>query len=274
MIAPASRSRSPPEANPKPRDYLSFSALRSYQSCPLRYFFRYVAGLPDTFVSASLVFGAAIHRAVEFHFHELLAGNEPPTLDLLLQQYTHEWKERAAAKVRIGKEEKRGSLNALAQRMLTAFQHSELSKPSGRILGVEEELRGSLVNGVPDLLGKLDLITETQDELVISDWKTSRSKWNNSNLEEASEQLLLYSELVKDFAPGKRLRIEFAVLTKTKEVSIERHSLLVNLVQVHRMKRVFERVWQAISSGHFYPAPSPMACGSCPYREPCRKWPG
>ena len=30
----------------KQRDYISFSSIRTYQNCPLRYFFKYVAGLP------------------------------------------------------------------------------------------------------------------------------------------------------------------------------------------------------------------------------------
>ena len=29
------------------RDYLSFSAIRTYQTCPLKYFFKYIAGLPE-----------------------------------------------------------------------------------------------------------------------------------------------------------------------------------------------------------------------------------
>jgi ATP-dependent helicase/DNAse subunit B len=69
---------SPPAAKPAgSRDYLSFNAVRAYQSCPLRYFFRYIAGLPEHTVSASLIFGAAVHRAIEHHFRELLVGNQP-----------------------------------------------------------------------------------------------------------------------------------------------------------------------------------------------------
>ena len=42
------------------RDYISFSAIRAYQACPLRYFFKYVEGLPEESVAATLVFGAAL----------------------------------------------------------------------------------------------------------------------------------------------------------------------------------------------------------------------
>jgi CRISPR/Cas system-associated exonuclease Cas4 (RecB family) len=84
---------------------------------------------------------------------------------------------------------------------------------------------------------------------------------------------LLYSQLVSDFAPGKRVRIEFAVLTKTKEVSIDRHSTLALPRQVERSKRVVERIWKAIEAEHYYPAPSSMNCAGCPFRRPCREWP-
>ena len=54
------------------RDYVSFSALSTYQRCPLQHHFRYVAGLPEATVSASLVFGSAIHRSRSRHAAGLL----------------------------------------------------------------------------------------------------------------------------------------------------------------------------------------------------------
>ena len=69
-----SPSQAKPQARDRPRDYISYSAVTTYQACPLRYYFRYVAGLPERTVSSSLVFGSAVHRAVELHFNELLPG--------------------------------------------------------------------------------------------------------------------------------------------------------------------------------------------------------
>ena len=273
LFEPAA-SRAPPAEVKPVRDYLSFSAIRTYQTCPLRYFFRYIAGLPEESVSASLVFGSAIHRAIEHHYRQQMIGGAAPGVDELLTHYQAEWQERDAKPVRFGREDDADALTDLAARMLTAFRESELAKPSGTILAIEEELRGPIIPGLPDLLGRVDLIVATPSELVISDWKTSRSRWSKEQVEESTEQLLLYSELAADFAPGKPVRIEFAVLTKTKTVAIEQHSVAVQKSPVERMKRVVERVWQAIDAEHFYPAPSPMACGGCPFREPCRRWPG
>ena len=57
------------------RDYISYSAISTYQRCPLSFFFRYVEQLPEETVAAALVFGSAIHSAAEFHFNELMAGS-------------------------------------------------------------------------------------------------------------------------------------------------------------------------------------------------------
>jgi len=266
-------ARSPARSKGK-RDYLSFSAIRTYQECPLKYFFRYVAGLPEETASASLVFGAAIHRAIEHHFRELLAGNPSPELPALLEAYQAGWSERELESVRFGKDGTRESFDALAERMLGAFRESSLAHPQGTILAVEEELRGAVIPGLPDLLGRVDLIVETPEALVVSDWKTSRSKWSEGQVKESAEQLLLYTELARDFASGKPLRIEFSVLTKTREVSLERHGLAVDPARVDRTKRVVARVWKAIAGQHFYPAPSITGCGGCPFRQPCRNWRG
>ena len=72
MIATADHRGSPRSVVGKERDYISHSAITTYQQCPLRYQFKYVDGLPETVVSSALIFGGAIHSALESHFTELL----------------------------------------------------------------------------------------------------------------------------------------------------------------------------------------------------------
>jgi putative RecB family exonuclease len=258
----------------KDRDYISFSAIRTYQTCPLKYFFKYVTGLPEESVASALIFGTAIHRALEHYFRDLQIGNAPPSLGALYEEYRVGWIDRGESPIRFGQEETRQDLDRTAQRMLQAFVDSNSAKPAGRVLAVEETLRGRVIPGLPDLLGRVDLIIETDAELVISDWKTSRSRWSAEQVHDATEQLLLYAELARDFAPGKNVKLEFVVLTKTKDVGLDQHRSGVDPSRVDRMKRVFQRVWEAIAAEHFYPAPSPMNCPGCPYREPCQQWLG
>lgn len=262
------------ERTTKMRDYLSFSQINTYRSCPLRYYFRYIEQIPEETVSSALVFGSAIHAAVEFWFCERLAGNPEPTLDLLLDAYQEEWRSRELDRVKFGKKEDLNSLGQLAERVITSFLESDAARPEGTILGVEEELRDSVIDGCPDLLARLDLIVETEDAVVVTDFKTSRSKWSSLQAEQSSEQLLLYAELARDLLPDKPLRLEFVVVTKTKTPSIDRHEVDFDEARIARTRKMVERVWSGIESELFYPAPSPMNCGGCPFREPCRNWTG
>jgi CRISPR/Cas system-associated exonuclease Cas4 (RecB family) len=188
--------------------------------------------------------------------------------------YEAGWQDREAVPIRFGKEQTREGLRAKARRMLEVFASSPFARPDGRIVAVEQPLCGPIVPGVPDLLGRIDLIVEKPAELVVVDWKTARARWNAEQVDDAAEQLLLYAELARDLAPGKRLRLEFAVVTKAKEATIERHTCRSNPRRTERTKRVLERVWRAIMAEHFFPAPSPMNCAGCPFRGPCNGWIG
>jgi putative RecB family exonuclease len=239
----------------------------------LKYYFRYVAQLPEETVSASLVFGAAIHRAIEHHFRQLLYGAPAPRFDDLFDCYQTRWLEPDGGEVRFAATESRQSLNATAERLLKAFQRSCVAQPGGTILAVEESLCGQIVPGAPQLRGIVDLIVETPNQLVLTDWKTSRSHWSQEQVEDAAEQLLLYAELARDLAPNKTVCLELVIFTKTKVPIIDRHRLKLDTLRLERTRHLVNSVWRAIQTEHFFPAPSLLACGACPFRKPCRQWP-
>jgi CRISPR/Cas system-associated exonuclease Cas4 (RecB family) len=256
------------------RDYISFSALSTFQACPLRYYFRYLLGMPEETVAASLVLGSAIHAALEHHFREMLAGNKPPSLDTLLEVFQDSWRARGGQRVVFGTGEDVNTIGRLADRMLRAFQASALSRPQGTVIGVEEELRGALLPGLPDLVARMDLIVDQGDALLVTDFKTTRSAWSLDHVETAATQLLLYHELAKDLADGRPVRLAFAILTKTRIADVVRYPVAVSPERLERTKTVVERIWRAIEAGSFYPSPSPLHCPTCPFREPCRAWTG
>ena len=256
------------------RDYLSWSAISTFRTCPLKYKFRYIDGLPEESVSAALIFGTGIHSAVEQHFQAILSGEEQPNIERLMFAYRSAWLPHDPDAISLGSTETRTSLDALASKMLTAFLNSPAASVQGRVLGVEEEIRGMLVEGIPDLYGRVDLLTEDADSLVITDIKTSRGKWSQEQVEDSGEQLLLYSHLASEISPGKTLKTRFLVLTKTKEPVIEEHVREVEPTAVKRTLAGVERVWRAIEAGVFYPAPSTMSCSTCGYRAACRAWIG
>ncbi len=73
------------------REYLSYSAINCYRSCPLKYYFRYIAKIPDQTRSESLIFGSAIHRALEYLHKAMLAGESLPSREQFLSWFRDEW---------------------------------------------------------------------------------------------------------------------------------------------------------------------------------------
>src|SRR5207237_2549673 len=134
-----------------------------------------------------------------------------------------------------------------------------------QMIVVEEEWRGAVVSGCPDILGRVDLLVDSGDELVLTDFKTSRNGWSEGHVVEAAPQLLLYSELAQPLTDGRPLRLQFAVMTRTQTPDFTVHPVEPDTVQANRTKRVIQRVWQAIPAQHLYPNPSPITCTACPY---------
>ena len=197
----------------------------------------------------------------------------PPDLDGLLSAFWTSWHARGdEATIQFAKGESIDGIGQMAERLLRAFQQSEVARPQGRILGVEEELRGRLATTVPDLLARIDLLVETDDALVITDLKTARSRWTAEQAQDSGEQLLLYGELARRLIPAKEVQLEFAVITKTKKPAVDRLPVPNDPQRMARVKRIVEHVWRAIEAGHFFPTPNPIACGCCPYRQACQAW--
>ena len=135
--------------------------------------------------------------------------------------------------------------------MLGVFAVSDLARPEGQIVGIEEELRGELSPECPDLLARVDLLLAEDDALVVRDFKTARSRWSAGKVDCSAYQLLIYHELAKPLAGGKTLRLEFAVLTKTQQPAVEIYDIAPAPQRLDRMRRIVKQVWRAIEAGHF-----------------------
>ena len=256
------------------RDYVPWSAFSTFRTCPLKYKFRYIDGPPEESVFSALVFGTGIHTALEQHFQTILSGEEQPDVERLMFAYRSAWLPHEPDAISFGSTETRTSLDTLAAKMLTAFLNSPAASVQGRVLGVEEEIRGMLVEGVPDLYGRVDLLTKDDQRLIVSDIRTSRGGGSAEQIEDSGEQLLLYSHLASEISPGKKITTRFLVLMKTKEPVVEEDVREVNPAAVKRTLAGVELVWRAISAGNFYPAPSTAGCAGCGYRAACRAWAG
>jgi len=275
---PVAQSPSPNEVSKRltGRDYLSPSAIATFQRCPLKYRFAYIEGREPEFTSVSLVFGAAIHAAIEEHYRRRFEGLPPPGDDELLAAYAKAWEAETAQRSNLDKEPALDELTGLAARMLTAFQKSAVATDDdAALVGVEEELRGPVVPEAPDVLGRCDLVTTTRSALRVVDFKTSRSAWGQGQVWESSQAMLLYALLARPLAAAvgaSQIHLRWVVVTKAKTPRVDVHDLTPSAGQLRRVAETVATVWKAITAGLFYPAPSATNCSMCSYRRACREW--
>ncbi len=75
------------------RPYLSHSQLNLMRTCPRKFAFQYVENAPKDFLPSSLLFGGAIHHALELYFRRRLEGLGV-TPEALLSAYHDGWRRR------------------------------------------------------------------------------------------------------------------------------------------------------------------------------------
>jgi CRISPR/Cas system-associated exonuclease Cas4 (RecB family) len=282
IMAPAVRAPNVSERPPNRlaeqitgRTYLSHSQISTMRSCPRKFAFLYVEKAPADFIPSSLIFGGSIHSSLELHFRARLEGLHT-THAALISAYRDSWRRQKEQggdniPVRFNKDLDENQIHALAERMIAAFMSSPLASPKGTVLGIEEELRVQLDPELPDLLAKVDLVTQTDGCLHVVDFKTSRSRWNEQKAEESGEQLLLYGVTVAEMSPhlGRAVKLHFAIITKAEKPVVQLIPVPSSPDRVESLKESVAAVWSAIQTGNFYPSPSPQNCTTCPYRSRC-----
>ena len=258
------------------RDYISWSQITTYQTCPLKWWFAYVEQADREIVSAALLFGAATHAAIEEHLERRLAMDTPATIEQLMEVWQNCWNAESerADDVHFTGSDTYESLKAKAEQVLQTFLESEHAWTTGRILGIEETITVRLAEDLPPLLCRVDMIEETDDEVIVTDYKTVRGMWSEDTAEDEGEQLVLYGRAVQPFARtlDKKLRLQFVLLTKTKEPKIDTREVGTCPDRVQRSTEIARSVFNAMQSGNVYPSPSRMNCASCPYRKRCSAW--
>lgn len=259
------------------RPYLSHSQLTLMRTCPRRFAFEYVEAAMLDFLPSGLLFGAAVHAALELHFRCQMEGLNA-THAALLSVFLDAWVRQrdltpdgAALPVRFNKGEDRESLFALAERVLRAFLASPAADPPGDVLGVEEELRVVLDPDLPDVLAKVDLVYADEGAVHVVDFKTSRSRWSDRRVSGAGEQLLLYGRTAAGLSDGLGLPValHIVVLTKAVRPAVQVVDVPAEPWQLAAVRDRVAEAWRAITAGHFHPSPSPAHCRACPFRSRC-----
>jgi hypothetical protein len=257
--------------------HLSASQLRTFSQCSLQWLLsRYHK--PE-FVGSGLRFGGASHRALQAFYQGRLEGREVSS-EAMLAAFDSAWaeeeKEAPNVPVQFGKNETKDGLRATAARMFECFVGSV---QPGKVVAVEERFECHLGDGMPPLVGYVDLVeirknAKGTEELAVVDFKTAARRPAEGIMDE--DQLVIYGlglariGLLKQFDLPLSLRYDVLLKTKTAELLS---------IPVRPTRRDAERliakascIWKAMSAEAVWPT-SGWWCQGCGYSERCHQWP-
>ncbi len=266
------------------KDHLSWSQVTLFRSCPRKWVFEYVEQVQPSCVSASLVFGSAIHSALEHYFEQWMVG-EVIGIDALTEIFRASWQQELKDRTVIyPARQDEQALHEQCDLMLGAFMESDVSKPQGESIAIEEMLVGQLSERLPTFVARVDLIVQTEEGYRLIDFKTARSKWSEEQLKQSRDQLALYDSLAKQRFAEEHFEQQFIVLTKQKKPQLQimtpgripssgcasdsSGSNTPDVATIH-LTQLIQPIWQAMQQGVDYANPSPMNCAGCGFKDRC-----
>lgn len=167
--------------------YLSYSQIDVYQSCPLKYKYRYVLNVPSK-PHHALSFGISVHETLQ-HFHSLELKNQKPNLEDLLFFYKQDFKpEGYESKKHKNERYKKG------EQALKNYYKNYKNIFKGKPIKLEHKFRINM--GDIPLIGKIDRIDRLENgsyELI--DYKTGQLK--DQKVVDKDAQLTIYAMAAK-----------------------------------------------------------------------------
>lgn len=247
-------------------NYLSYSQLSSFQTCPLQYKYRYVLRVP-TPPSAALVFGEVIHQTMR-DFYQRVMANQQPTKEDVLKVLAENWTPIGYDSKTQEKKYRQKGEEILSEYYQTSFV------PAFRPLALEQKF---ILRIAPDLKagGKIDRIDQIDNVIEIVDYKTGRSTTQKEV--DKDLQLTLYALAVADgtleytgvlpFTPPiDEIKVSFYFFDQQKKVTATRTEK-----DLTALKKILVETAQKITQSDFKPTPGKQ-CDFCEFRLLCDAW--
>lgn len=214
------------------RQYYSHSQLETFAACGLKYNFRYVQGIDQPSSSNALVFGSAIHKALELYHLSIL--KERLTSRQIMEAFTAEWEAliRNAKPPIVFKMKEKSKLFEIGLDIIAKYHKDNLHIPppcmfindEGELvpaveIGFTVEIKHPTLGITKPIHGKIDLVTpikkEKNAEIYVIDHKTSSEDYTQFKINN-SVQLTLYAYAFRSLLKSGR----FPYINKTREDSV------------------------------------------------------
>ena len=248
---------------PTPSNTYSFSRIKCFQQCPLRYRFRYLEGRKEAFRSIESFLGSTVHDVLEWLYAQRDAGTDPDESAVLAEFARHwtEGRDRTVAIIRVNNDDE--EYIRLGREMLARFFSETFTRDQSRTVSLEQRLSkrlsdAVLFTGFADRIGRTD-----KGRLFVIDYKTSKSEGDGSEFSEGL-QAPLYAACVLDHHDDDEALAGYHYLrhgtTRWQQVDRDRARQLVD--------RFLELVSEVEAAGDF-PARPGVLCAWCGFNAIC-----
>ena len=235
---------------------LSFGQIDDYETCPLKYRYVHEWRVP-LLAHHRVVYGSAVHRAVQQHFRARVEGR-PFSEDDLARAFREAWVSEGFLSREHEEERLRGG-----EEMLRRF-HREEAKDPLRPTRVEEEF--AFYVGRNRVQGRYDLVVEQDGQVAILDFKTGAVDDPKKAREKARDSLQLDLYALAHLRTTGRLpaRVELRFLESGLAAG-KRPTAEEAAATEERVRRA-----AALIRRREFPAtPSYLACAHCAFRDIC-----
>ena len=251
----------------------SHSRLSTYEHCPLKFYYQYVAKVkvPEGRTSAEAFMGSRVHEALEKLYKDAQFGKTDP-LEGILEFYRNRWQQEWSEEVEIVKEGleeadfQRMGAKCLEQyyRRYSPFDQSKTIATEHRILARLDE------GGEYKLQGFVDRIAVSGRDYEIHDYKTNRRLREQHELD-SDRQLALYQLGVQQAWPdAERIELIWHFLVFDKEMRSNRTRTQLESVKKKTIKLIDEI--EFAKEGDRFHAHKSELCDYCEYKAMCPEW--
>src|SRR5712692_9783824 len=104
-------------------DSISVSQINLYRTCSLKYRFQYINQLPRLVRASALVFGSAVHSALEW-LHKSRKAGAQPLLEDMLRVFEADWRAQCLdGEIRFPDDTSAEQLVVKGEELLSAYYH-------------------------------------------------------------------------------------------------------------------------------------------------------
>ncbi|HFC36374.1 MAG TPA: PD-(D/E)XK nuclease family protein [Candidatus Moranbacteria bacterium] len=234
---------------------LSYSALNTYKTCPLKYKFQYVDKI-KTPKSKEAVFGTLIHSTLNF-VHK--PGILSPTLEQALDYFSKNWN----SDVFDEEIEERAAFSQGVEMIRRYYKDNDISKIN--IVALESPFQIKLGEHIAS--GIIDRIDRTEDGYEIIDYKTSKKMPTQEKVDN-DLQLSIYLKAFLDRYPEEKKRLDKIKVS----LYFVKHGVKLSSTrteeQLQKVEEEFLKAIENIEQSSFEPILNPL-CDWCDFQDKC-----